>query len=92
MTATHEDDDKDPETDPQYSAAFKAMHAAAEAVRAAGVSGPDVWALLFGVLQDQQAADLGMGSEAHRDEMQAQRDSLSNSLDGMEVLPVLGRA
>jgi len=62
------------------SVAFRAVHEASEKIRAAGLSGADVWLCLFDMLQDLQAADLGMGSDQHRDVVEEQCDDLERAL------------
>jgi hypothetical protein len=63
------------------SIAFRRLHDVSEALKAEIDDPAAVWALMFAVSQDLQAADLGMGSSAHEEALAMQREYLVDALN-----------
>lgn len=66
--------------DELYSQAFLELSEVSERMKAEGLEPAEVWALLFTVMQDLQAADFGIGSPAHEEALVLQRDRLAEDI------------
>jgi hypothetical protein len=70
-----------PADDELRGVAFRRLHDVSEALKAEIGDSAAVWALMFVVAQDLQAADLGMGSPAHEEALAMQREHLVEALN-----------